>query len=131
MPPTDEQERGGSWVSREVEAMITAWERGAEVTAQDVLNRRAEVDAESAIRLIYEETCLRREAGQPPRQRTEDAADAPLVHARPCRDLAHPVAVHPQPDDLVMSRRAGAKDIFPDLAALCFLAGPGLGRVTQ
>jgi hypothetical protein len=44
--------------------MITAWERGAEVTAQEVLDRRAEVDVESAIRLIYEETCLRREAGQ-------------------------------------------------------------------
>src|SRR3954447_5621642 len=64
MPPTDDQERSGNWVSREVEAMITAWERGAEVTAQEVLSRRAEVDTESAIRLIYEETCLRREAGQ-------------------------------------------------------------------
>ncbi len=64
MPLTDEQDHGGSWVSREVEAMITAWEGGAEVTAQDVLNGRAEVDTESAIRLIYEETCLRREAGQ-------------------------------------------------------------------
>ena len=64
MPLTDDQERGGGWVSREVEAMIAAWERGAEVTAQDVLDGRAEVDAESAIRLIYEETCLRREAGQ-------------------------------------------------------------------
>lgn len=64
MPLTDDPERGGGWVSREVEAMITAWEHGAEVTAQDVLDGRAEIDAESAIRLIYEETCLRREAGQ-------------------------------------------------------------------
>jgi serine/threonine protein kinase/tetratricopeptide (TPR) repeat protein len=45
--------------------MVTAWGRGAEVTAQDVIDGRAEVDTESAIRLIYEETCLRREAGQP------------------------------------------------------------------
>ena len=64
MPLTGDQEYERGWVSREVEAMITAWERGAAVTAQDVLDGRAEVDAESAIRLIYEETCLRREAGQ-------------------------------------------------------------------
>ena len=44
--------------------MVAAWGAGAEVTAQDVLAGRAEVDTESAIRLIYEETCLRREAGQ-------------------------------------------------------------------
>jgi tetratricopeptide (TPR) repeat protein len=55
---------GGSWVSREVEALISAWERGKQLTAEDVLSRHAEVDTESAIRLIYEETCLRRESGQ-------------------------------------------------------------------
>ena len=64
MSHTHEQEPGAGWVSHEVEAMVTAWEHGAEVTAQDVLDGRAEVDSESAIRLIYEETCLRREAGQ-------------------------------------------------------------------
>src|SRR4051812_35379585 len=58
---------------------------------------------------------------QPARELVEDSADAPLVHSRPCRDLAHPVAVHPQPDDLMMSRRAGAQDIFPDFAALRYL----------
>jgi serine/threonine protein kinase len=55
---------GGNWVSREVKAMISAWERGKKLTAEDVLGRHAEVDTESAIRLIYEETCLRRESGQ-------------------------------------------------------------------
>jgi len=64
MPCSAEQESERGWVSREVEAMIAAWERGAQVTAQDVLERFAEVDDEAAIRLIYEETCLRREAGQ-------------------------------------------------------------------
>jgi eukaryotic-like serine/threonine-protein kinase len=51
-------------VSREVEAMVAAWRRGARLTAHEILEGRAEIDAESAIRLIYEETCLRREAGQ-------------------------------------------------------------------
>ncbi len=64
MSLTDDQGRGGGWVSREVEAMIAAWRHGANVTAEDLLDGGAEVDAECAIRLIYEETLLRREAGQ-------------------------------------------------------------------
>ena len=64
MPFSDEQGNECGWVSREVEAMIAAWERGAQATAQDVLERFEEVDDDAAIRLIYEETCLRREAGQ-------------------------------------------------------------------
>ena len=55
---------GSGWVSREIEAMVSAWGRGANVTARDAIDRRPELDPESAIRLIYEETCLRREAGQ-------------------------------------------------------------------
>ena len=64
MRETQDREAGTGWVSREVQAMVAAWERGAEATAHDVLAGRAEMDSESAIRLIYEETCLRREAGQ-------------------------------------------------------------------
>jgi eukaryotic-like serine/threonine-protein kinase len=64
MSHTHEHEPGAGWVSHEVEAMVAAWAHGAAVTAQDVLDGRAEVDSESAIRLIYEETYLRREAGQ-------------------------------------------------------------------
>ncbi len=64
MAQTDLRQPAEGWVSREVQAMVRAWDLGAAVTAEDVLDGRAEVDAESAIRLIYEETCLRREAGQ-------------------------------------------------------------------
>src|ERR1700723_2470184 len=64
MPLSDLENHADGWVSREVQAMITAWASGASLTAHDVLDRGPEVDAESAIRLIYEETCLRREAGQ-------------------------------------------------------------------
>ena len=64
MPISDEQVCASGWASREVEALISAWGRGVEATAFDVLDGRAEIDTESAIRLIYEETCLRREAGQ-------------------------------------------------------------------
>ena len=64
MPVSDAQESAEGWVSREVEAMEAAWGRGAQVTAEDVLAGRPDADKECAIRLIYEETCLRREAGQ-------------------------------------------------------------------
>src|SRR4051794_27742234 len=51
------------WASRQVEAMTAAWARGEQVTAAEVLERYPDVDGESAIRLIFEEVCLRREAG--------------------------------------------------------------------
>jgi hypothetical protein len=51
MSQNGEEESPAGWVSRQVEAMITAWGNGTEVTARDVLDSRAEVDSESAIRL--------------------------------------------------------------------------------
>jgi serine/threonine protein kinase/tetratricopeptide (TPR) repeat protein len=51
------------WVSRQVAVMATAWERGDRVTAAELIARHPELDTEAAIRLIYEEICLRREAG--------------------------------------------------------------------
>ncbi len=64
MSVTDVQDSAHRWVSREVEAMEAAWASGGGITAEDVLAGRPDVDPECAIRLIYEETCLRREAGQ-------------------------------------------------------------------
>ena len=61
---TNNRESESGWVSREVEALISAWGRGTDATAFDVLDGRAEIDTESAIRLVYEEACMRREAGQ-------------------------------------------------------------------
>lgn len=52
------------WVTREVEALAAAWARGEAATARDAIARRPRLDAESAVRLIYEEVCLRREAGE-------------------------------------------------------------------
>jgi serine/threonine protein kinase/tetratricopeptide (TPR) repeat protein len=43
--------------------MAAAWERGERITAAEVLARYPNLDAEAAIRLIFEESCLRREAG--------------------------------------------------------------------
>ena len=51
------------WTSRQVEAMAEAWARGDRVEAATVLAARPDLDDESALRLIYEEVCLRREAG--------------------------------------------------------------------
>ncbi len=53
-----------SWVARQVEEMAKAWHRGEEVDAETILSLHPELDRESALRLIYEEVCLRREAGQ-------------------------------------------------------------------
>jgi serine/threonine protein kinase/tetratricopeptide (TPR) repeat protein len=43
--------------------MVEAWRRGERPLAEDVLARHPELDEEAAIRLIYEEACLRLEAG--------------------------------------------------------------------
>jgi eukaryotic-like serine/threonine-protein kinase len=51
------------WATRQVEAMAAAWERGERISAAQVLEQFPDVDEESAIRVIYEEVCLRREAG--------------------------------------------------------------------
>ncbi len=64
MSVTDVQDSARGWVSREVEAMEAAWASGGGIMAEDVLAARPDADPECAIRLIYEETCLRREAGQ-------------------------------------------------------------------
>src|SRR5947209_2316570 len=53
----------GEWASRQVAAMADAWERGERVTAAEILRRHPDLDTEAAIRLVYEEVCLRREAG--------------------------------------------------------------------
>ena len=53
----------GGWASRQVAAMAAAWGRGERVTAFEILRDHPEVGDEDAIRLIFEETLLRREAG--------------------------------------------------------------------
>jgi serine/threonine protein kinase/Tfp pilus assembly protein PilF len=52
------------WISRQVDALAAAWEQGERVTVDDLLTSHPELRAEAAIRLIYEEVCLRRDAGQ-------------------------------------------------------------------
>jgi eukaryotic-like serine/threonine-protein kinase len=52
-----------SLVSGFVEEMIAAWKRGEPVRAEAFLDQVPELSAESALRLIYEEMCLRRKAG--------------------------------------------------------------------
>src|SRR6202044_2907318 len=54
----------GGWLSREVQAMASAWSRGEHVSAEDLLACHPGIGDEAAIRLIYEEVCLRRESGQ-------------------------------------------------------------------
>ena len=52
-----------AWLSREVQEMAEAWARGDCVSAEELLARRPELGDEAAVRLIYEEVCLRRERG--------------------------------------------------------------------
>ena len=44
--------------------MASAWSRGERVSAEQLLASHPGLDDEAAIRLIYEEVCLRRESGQ-------------------------------------------------------------------
>jgi eukaryotic-like serine/threonine-protein kinase len=52
------------WVSREVDAMAAAWARGEPISIEAILAENPEIGDEAAIRLIYEELCLRRESGE-------------------------------------------------------------------
>lgn len=52
-----------SSVTRHVEAMVDAWRRGERTGAEEILARHPELDDDAAIRLIFEEYCLRRDAG--------------------------------------------------------------------
>jgi serine/threonine protein kinase/Flp pilus assembly protein TadD len=53
-----------AWVSVQVEAITSAWARGEPVAVEEILEQRPGLKTEDAIRLIYEDLCLRRESGQ-------------------------------------------------------------------
>ncbi len=57
-------EGGDDLVETLVEAIAADWKQGIRTSAEDVMARHPGLDDEAAIRLIYEETCLRRESGQ-------------------------------------------------------------------
>jgi serine/threonine protein kinase/Tfp pilus assembly protein PilF len=46
-----------------VEAMVNDWRRGNRTSAEEILASHPELDDEAAVRLVFEETCLRRESG--------------------------------------------------------------------
>jgi serine/threonine protein kinase len=52
------------WVSEQVEALAAAWERGERSALDHLLASNRSLDGEAAIRLIYEDACLRRDAGE-------------------------------------------------------------------
>jgi serine/threonine protein kinase/tetratricopeptide (TPR) repeat protein len=62
--PALEPDAPGGWLSEQVQAMASAWARGEAVSAAEILAEHPELDVESAVRLIYEEVCLRRDAGE-------------------------------------------------------------------
>jgi eukaryotic-like serine/threonine-protein kinase len=60
--PFESPEEGGP-ISRQVAEMASAWTRGEQLTASEVLRRHPDLGPEAPVRLIFEEVCLRREAG--------------------------------------------------------------------
>jgi len=52
------------WLSEQVHGMAAAWARGEPISAAAILAEHPELDAESAVRLIYEEVCIRRDSGE-------------------------------------------------------------------
>ncbi len=91
------------WASEQVHGMAAAWARGEPISAGAILAEHPELDAESAVRLIYEEVCLRRESGEVvgtievvsryPQFRNE--LEVLLDYDRILRPLSRP-AVHPE-----------------------------------
>ncbi len=53
-----------AWISRQVEAIAEARRNGRKTPVEDVLSGHPELPDETAIRLIYEDVCLRRDEGQ-------------------------------------------------------------------
>ncbi len=110
----------GSLATLQVEEMVAAWRRGESIRAEDILAGHPELDDEAALRLIYEELCLREEAGEEvepseivrrfPRWSDE------LIHLLDCRRLidAGPVPV-------------GFPDVGEDVAGFRLLAELGRG----
>lgn len=52
------------WLDQQIEAMAAAWERGQPMPAEDILRRYPALADQAAVRLVYEEVCLRRESGE-------------------------------------------------------------------
>jgi serine/threonine protein kinase/Flp pilus assembly protein TadD len=53
----------GSLATQQVDEMVAAWRRGERPMAEEFLARHPELSVDAAIRLIYEEVCLRHEVG--------------------------------------------------------------------
>lgn len=53
------------WISLQVEAMASAWTRGEELTAAQLIERNPGLGREAAIRLVFEEIGLARDLGRP------------------------------------------------------------------
>lgn len=54
---------GGSLATEQVDAMVAAWRRGERPLVEDFLASHPDLGDEAVIRLVYEEFCLRQEAG--------------------------------------------------------------------
>ena len=67
---------GSAWVSHQVQAMAVAWARGERIKVEEILERHPDLKTEHAVRLVYEDLCLRREAG-------EDVSTAEMVSRFP------------------------------------------------
>ena len=77
--PEDAEPLGGSgsaWVSHQVQAMAAAWARGERISVEEILEQHPDLKTEHAVRLVYEDLCLRREAG-------EDVSTAEVVSRFP------------------------------------------------
>jgi serine/threonine protein kinase/Flp pilus assembly protein TadD len=55
----------GSLATEQVDEMVAAWRRGERPLVEEFLARHPELGEDAAIRLIYEEVCLRHEVGMP------------------------------------------------------------------
>jgi serine/threonine protein kinase/tetratricopeptide (TPR) repeat protein len=85
--------------------MAAAWERGEPIAAEAWIARLPGLDAETAVRLIYEEVCLRREAG-------EEVGSAEVIGRFPQWREELDVLFG---CDRLLQPRAGATAVFPEV----------------
>ncbi len=62
--PTDSTDAVSVLVARQLDVMAAAWDRGERPRVEEFLRLHPELPVEDAVRLVYEEACLRQEAGE-------------------------------------------------------------------
>ena len=119
-PSGPPREVAGARSTAAVEEMAAAWRRGERPRAEEFLARHPGLGDEDAVRLIYEEACLRLEAG-------EEAVSAEILRRFPRWRLGAGAAARLRPAAADAAAEADFPEVGEDLGDFRLLAELGRG----